>query len=256
MKRNANRWAAFCLPLSLLLTACGGTEAAEQAEVTTDGADVQHNVIFTAKSMPDYAHIAGSVAELAEDSDFIAEIKVKNIASYVYPHSDEIHTQVTPEIIQLYKGSYQDQPLDVYGGYMDYTDYVDQAFSSQYDTLHVDGLTEEELQSGEVYYNLCNCHIPEIGDTLLFFGTISEDGSQIAVTNTYQGLFLCDGDTLTNPALIVENSSGWQEPLVQDILQQCSDVTIAAPANTACDQSKVLSMPQNIFTACLQENLQ
>ncbi len=232
--------------ITLLLTGCGNA-AADSGENSTAEKNSHDNVIYLAKAEADYAHVAKSMDELVSDSDWIAEIRVTDVSSCVFEGTDEIHTLITPEVIQTYYGSYDGGTLEVYGGYMNYKAYMDEAFMSKYDTFDVGDISEEKLETGEIYYNACNSHIPEKGETLLFFGRQKEDGSGYVVTNNYQGLFLCDGDTLTNPALIVEDASGWQEPLVEDILGQCSQANIIAPLSEACDQAQILSLSRTEF---------
>lgn len=208
---------AFCLPL---LSACADSTV-EESNSSKKG------LVLTATTHADFDELAYTLGELEEESDFIAEIKVTETSTYVYPDTDSIHTLLTPEIVEIYKGSYNNEKLDLCGGYMNYADYYSAPIfqeEEEWNTFNTSAYTEEELTTAQVYWDFCNNYVPEVGDTLIFFGKRDANGNYY-VTNDYQGMFRLDGDNWTNQALIV-NDNDWQEPLVTDLLSLSGAETV------------------------------
>ena len=67
-----------------------------------------------------------------------------------------IYTNLTPEIINIYKGSFNNELLTVSGGYMNYKKYANspeiiKEFGHALDTSEY---SEKELETAEIYYDL------------------------------------------------------------------------------------------------------
>lgn len=104
-----------------------------------------------------------------------------------------IYTNLTPEIINIYKGSFNNELLTVSGGYMNYKKYANspeiiKEFGHALDTSEY---SEKELETAEIYYDLYGNYIPEIGDKLIFFGIRDRNNEteNYYVTYSNQGIF-------------------------------------------------------------------
>lgn len=238
---------AFCVAMSL--TACNDTATSDSTSAIDKTVTSAHsNIVGYARSEVDMEETANTLQELVDASDFIAEIQVKNISSSVNPDSDCIYTSLTPEIVEIYKGTYQNEFLTLGGGYMNYQEYIASPVFQEEDmitpAIDTSGYTAEELETAEYYYDWCNNYVPAIGDTLLFFGHQGNNGNYY-VTYDYQSLFLYEGDAATNQALIVEDNSGWQEPLVTDLLAIVPQAETIPATKEPCDYETILSMPKS-----------
>lgn len=178
---------------------------------------VTGGLVLTATTTSDYAELAYNVEELTEKSDFIAKVQVQETSGYVYPDSDMIYTQITPEVLEIYKGDYNEEKLELRGGYMTYADYHSAPIFQEEDVTSFDTskYTEKELETAMIYYNVADNYIPQTGDTLLYFGVRSDNGNY-QTTYDYQGLFCLKDGAWTNQALTVDGD--WQEPLATDLL--------------------------------------
>lgn len=232
------------LVVSLLtLSACGNTNEKKETD-----SSLEKGLVLTAASEADFDETANSIDDLTDASDFVAEVKVTRTDAYVYPDTDMIYTIITPEILTLYKGSYQGENLHLCGGHMSYAEYYSAPIFQEenWHTFDTSAYTKDELKQAQVYWNWCNNYVPSEGDTLLFFGIRDENGDY-QMTYSYQGMFRLEGDRWTNQALIV-NKNGWQEPLAADLLS-LSGAEAAAPddADTFTSDGITYNKPQSTY---------
>ena len=203
-----------------LLSGCG-----ENANSTAEGSTAsKEGVVLLASSEAEFAETADTLQELAASSDFIAKVKVTEADAYVYPNTDAINTKITPEILELYKGTYDGEALDLCGGYMRYSDYYSAPIFQEegWNTPDTSAYTEEELKTAQIYWDWCNNYVPAVGDTILFFGKES-DNNTYTLTNSYQGLFrLAEGNWI-NQAL----EAGGADALANDLLTLSGAAAVA-----------------------------
>ncbi len=264
MKNYRTLALASTLCFALLSTACGSSNTTDSSSKTAD-----NGVVLTAKSDADLVHQASTLQELIDDSDFIAKVKVTKVTSSVYQDTDSVLTSITPEILELYKGTYQGETLDMYGGYISYSDYQsapifqEDGASQPFD---VSSYSEKEIDTAQVYWDWCNVYIPTADDTILYFGKQSDDNS-FMLTNAYQGLFRLEGGNWTNQALVTGTASQ-QEPLVTDLLTlsgastaDCPDTgmtqTIDAVTYTypKSDYDTMVSIPESSLITAIQGDI-
>lgn len=218
---------------------------------------VKHNVVKTSVHEVDMPKIAYSLKEVIEYSDFIAKVKVIDTSSYVPESGLEVDTMVTPEIVQVYKGEYNGNPLHICGGFIKLKDYISGNNSNPDaeilpDTMTKSSLyTEEELEE-EIYDNFINNYIPDPGDTLIYFGEESKVEPCYAVAYNYQGIFLCEDGVVENQALEL-SSNGYCEPLVKDMAEMFSSAQIVDQTREFCSNKECMKIPEHDFIVKLEE---
>lgn len=247
---------AGLLICSLLLSAGCGSDSTADISDSQAVQKAEHNVVNVAKSYADYAELADTLEELISESDFIAEVKVTDTSSYIWPDTDMIYTLLTPEVINVYKGTYNNELLNVGGGYMNYKEYANSPevikdFGRALDTSQY---TEEELKTAEIYYDLCGNYIPEVGDKLIYFGIRDRNGDtdNYFITYTFQGLFLCNGDSVSNHGLEINGSGGFTEPLAKDLMQKFSGTQTSSLQSELSETLTVLNIPKNELVTVLE----
>ena len=236
--------------LLILASGCGDNQTTDnntsKAEVLTE-----HNVVSFAKTEADIAKCAYTLEELYNASDFVAEVKITDTSSFIWPDTDMIYTNLTPEIINIYKGSFNNELLTVSGGYMNYKKYANspeiiKEFGHALDTSEY---SEKELETAEIYYDLYGNYIPEIGDKLIFFGIRDRNNEteNYYVTYSNQGIFLCDNNgTISNQALLVDDN-GFTEPLAKDLTKLFNNTEKHKQKNMLNETSTVLNIPKSEF---------
>lgn len=238
-----------CLSL-ILSSGCENNTKTAKTE-SSQGENVQsieHNVINSLSADAELVKTAQSFEELADASDFIAEVKITDTSSFVPEGTIKICTEMTPEIIKTYKGEYNGNSLIITGGYMNCREYAmsEEFFSMPKNPMDVSKFTEEELETGEIYFNWLNNYIPDPGDTLIFFGCEATDGNYY-VTYDYQGIFLGENDTISNQALVMNDNSGYTEPLVKDLMQKFINSETTRLKSISDEPLTVLHISKNAF---------
>lgn len=229
------------------------TSATEQEVVKP----IMHNVVKTSHHELDLAEWAYTLKELVDNSDFIAKIKVTDASPYVPEEGLEVDTMVTPEIIEVYKGEYNGNPLNICGGFVKLKDYINGNKGNPSADILPDVMTktslytEEELEE-EFYDNYINNYIPNPGDTLICFGGELETIPYYVVSYLYQGIFLCENGIVENQALQI-CSEGFIEPLVEDMLEIFSCAQIVEQTREFCSNKECMQIPEDDFIAKLKE---
>lgn len=223
---------------SSLLFCAGCSQASAEEKMASPEKNIIDTVEITCVEM---IEVAQSFEELCNKSDFIAEVKITEASPYfTNDGSDRVFTEMTPEIIEIYKGEYNGEKLGTCGGLMKYTDYTKRRRISD------DALTEEERENGYVYYNWLNNKIPEVGDTVIFFGTYSEDNNQFMNTYGYQGIYFCEGEKVTSYSLNYQWQDGWKENLILDYEENFG------AESTPQERTLDVTIDKSVFAAALQ----
>lgn len=159
------------------------------------------------------AYEAESLQQLYDDSDFVAEINVTDTEAVLMDDHAFIGTYFTAEIISSYKGEYHGERFYSDGGYMNLGEYLEKTGRSSENSE----FTDEEKSNGCVYFNCMDSHVPETGDTLIFFGKYSEELGVIYATSTGQSIYCCDEE---NISISFQNTSNNAMPsLAVDLLK-------------------------------------
>lgn len=233
----------------LMLNGCNDNNSSNSAvEKTTKNQSVKHNVVKVIESSGDMYKSAKTFEELVDDSEFIAEVKITETTSSISTMGNMIYTNLTPEIITLYKGTYSGEKLSMYGGYMNVKEYYSSDISKAAlkDNSSQTDCSEKELESQEIYQNWFNSYIPDVGDTAIFFGNLAKDGTY-RITYEYQGMFKCEGNDVSNQALVINDKSGFTENLVKDLQEEVSSAKIVEKDIKFSNQKKVLSLAKEDF---------
>lgn len=228
----------ICLLCAGLLSGCAaaptpGLEAPEESSAAEP-------LVVNIGCIPEFTHYAYTIEELTNDSDVIVEGIVSESEGFVLEKSNGIVcTRMQIEPLAVYKGAYEGETLLSYGGTMNLGKY--------YAALGETGMsyTSEDLRAGVVNYEWENNFAPKAGDRILFFGCFdSADSSVLWNTNSVQGLYLCDDETVYTTALHI-NEHGWSERLVEDIIARCSG-TVTEPFSTE-NASPTLTFDRDAF---------
>lgn len=193
--------------------------------------------------IPEFAHTADTMEELCADSDVIVEGVVTVSEGALFRSSDIVYTRLQIEPLTVYKGEYHGETLQSHGGIMNLGAYCAALGKT------VLPYTTQELQTGIVHYEWVNNFAPQVGDHILFFGQYDAlDPNAIWNTNTTQGLYCCDDETIYTTALHI-NENGWTEPLAEDMIARCEG-TVTAPLRSET-ASPALSVERDVFLEIL-----
>lgn len=236
---------AFASILTMLsLSAC-----TDDSSATADNTKcTPGTVVLSICEEADLAHAAFTLEELITDSDVVVEgIVTSSTGVNHYGNGALIYTQMQINLIKTHKGEYTDQPLISVGGTLKLSDYLTH-LSAEHPAKN-NHYTADELENGMVASSFENNFAPQVGDHILFFGQYDAlDPNAIFNTNTTQGLYCCDGETIYTTALHI-NENGWTEPLAEDMIARCEG-TVTAPliSETA---SPALSVERDAFLEIL-----
>lgn len=261
MKKKHFAVLTFALCFSLLSTACGTSKN------STESTQTQKGIVLTVSSTADFVDQATTLQELIDSSDIVAKVNVQKVDSCVYKGTDSVVTSITPEILEIYKGTYNGETFDMYGGYISCAEYQNAPiFQENDDALPFDtsSYSESEINNAQLYWDWCNVYIPSAGDTLLYFGKVS-DNNNFFLTNAYQGLFHLEDGNWTNQALIT-GSQTQQELLVTDLLNISGSSAVESPQTgisktidaitytyPGSDYDTMISIPESALTEAIQK---
>ncbi len=227
--------------VSLMLNA--GCSAKSVNNKNSDASSNEKNVVLSIDTEADRIELAHSFEELCNKSDFIAEVKITESSAYFADDgSDRVFTEMIPEIIEIYKGEYNGEKLGTCGGFMEYNEFVKQRNVSE------ENLTEEECEPGYVYYNWLDNKIPEEGDTIIFFGTYSEETNQFMNTYSNQGIYFCEGENVMIYSLECYDDGSWKEPLLVDLEEKFTSEEVQRSSVSDGD----ISLNKSEFVAALK----
>lgn len=185
----------------------------------------------------EWAELPKTLEELIEESDFVAEIEVADKITEL-GSGERMYSDITPNIKKVYKGSYNGNIIRITDGYMDYDSYI-------HGNDYVLSADENYKETKYVYSSWYNNYIPEIGDTLIFFG-IEADGGYYA-SPSYQGLFRCEGDKVSNQAL------GLTEFLTKSLMNDFPNAEIVPCTYRLSSNPEVLSIPKKDFVSKIDD---
>ena len=197
-------------------------------------------IALEATTQGDYNTLALSFSQLVEDADAILRIQVQQTEPFVNENG-MLQTKITPLVEEVYKGSFQDEPLYVNGGEMLYEEW------SQYPQVTAMMEGHEPPDGGQGYAGqyvrqvVDGQSIPQPGESYIFFVKHREDTGAAYPLYAYQGIFkLVDG--------MVENSAlSLDEPLALDLYTLF--VNPEAPATL----STQATVPQEAFVQQLTD---
>lgn len=118
----------MCIVISsiiLCLCACGTTSTKENSDDTTVIVDINDSenlnddinkkeIAYEITTNSDYNKLATDFNELIQDADLILKISVEDVCAFVGDNG-MIQTEITPNVQEVYKGSYNDEKLYVNG---------------------------------------------------------------------------------------------------------------------------------------------
>ena len=107
MKKKHFAVLTFALCFSLLSTACGTSKN------STESTQTQKGLVLTVSSTADFVDQATTLQELIDSSDIVAKVNVQKVDSCVYKGTDSVVTSITPEILEIYKGTYNGETFDM-----------------------------------------------------------------------------------------------------------------------------------------------
>lgn len=187
-----------------------------EEKMESETTDVSNREIaFEVVSNFDYNALAMNFSELVSASDLIVKIKVLDTKPFI---NDEgmIQTEISPEILEIYKGTYEGQKLYVNGGEMPYEEYSNNETIKKLVAGHENPNGDEDNSGKYVRQNVDNQYIFHSGDEYIFFASKRGDSGLFFSQYAYQGTFkISDG--------VVENAAITDEPLQDNISQIFSE---------------------------------
>lgn len=217
----------LCIVVSFVIVSlCGCNKTIKTNEVISNNSsetipadnteEIQNTnkLALTITSQSDFIKLAFSLSELYKDSDIVCEIKVKEVNPYI-DGNGRIYTEVIPEVVNIFKGTYNNESFHILGGRMNYSEYmsnevVKRKFEGKTDNNSID----EELLNKDVIYIADNGYVYSVGDQYIFFGMTNPNGSGYIQSYGYQGSYKIESNKISNKALKDE------DPLNKDINSQ------------------------------------
>lgn len=146
----------------------------------------------------DMAEVAMSLSEMVNKADFIARIKVTSARSYLTEWG-VMQTETTPEVLEVYKGNYNNEPLYTFGGIMPYEIWSQNEAIKEIISGHENLNSTVPPKYVREYFG--DQYIPNEGDEFIFFAKYSTDEQKYYSLYAYQGTFKVVGDSVENSAL-------------------------------------------------------
>lgn len=159
--------------------------------------------------------------ELIDTADLIVKIKVKETRGFVGDNY-LINTEITPQVIETYKGTYNGEKLYVNGGKMLYEEYIQNEHIKK--TFEGHENPNETECSKYVEQSVDNAYIVTAGDEYIFFAKKNDDGELYALY-AYQGTFKLQNGKVQNTALSAD------EPLYESLSTEFGGTTKAKSAS-------------------------
>ena len=206
MKRNCF---TIIFVLALMSFFSCGAEKSEPEEGTTLENKGEKNIVLALKNEAELEKCAYTFEELRDNVDFIAEADIVEAIPVIYEGLPYVNTELTPEIIDIYKGEYNGEKLVLIGGVISNKEYSVIAENNNI------SFTDEELDTGYVSDEWFDMDYPEAGDKVIFFGNYSDDG-RIYAAYDYQGLFTVDDGSVSISSLTADET-GWYEDIAHDL---------------------------------------
>lgn len=189
--------------------------------LSVDSPKLSSDNVYKIVAHPDWVKSSKDLKALYNNSSFVAEIKVDNTKAQV-EQNGRISTIFKPTIINVFKGSYNGEDIISLGGIIDYSDYVNKV------GLEIkNNFSSENTVPDKVEYTFGDIPIVKSGDSMIVFCN-NTDGNY-SITNSFEGLFKIDGNSLTNDA--IRNT-----PLIEDI---CSNSNSTLRSNATMDSSTI-----------------
>lgn len=172
---------------------------------------------LTISQNSDINKLADSLKELYNDSDIVCQIKVTDVNPYI-DEMARIWTEVTPEVICIYKGNYNNEKINILGGRMPYSEFIsNETVKKKFEGKMHNEETSNELLNTDVEYIADNGYIYNIDDEYIFFGNYDDTKNNFITTYCYQGSFKIENGKVSNKAL----TSG--ENLKKDLLEKFNE---------------------------------
>ncbi len=199
------------------------------------GCNIYKGETHAAYTSCDPAYTLSSIPELYADSDFAALLYV-NDAESEYDSSFGAMTNFTADILALYKGEQGGRTLRAYGGILGLNEYLDGLEAE--DGINRKGdYTQEQLDKDTVLCEVERAPIPTPGETLLFFGNYSEDGTHIQPFFADTSIYTLEGDTLSLSCRFDDS------PMAKYLLEECGAVSVEDPGSEIRESGYVISCP-------------
>lgn len=203
-------WIVGC---GLLLTGCGTAALATAQTGAAPVAEVTEPVTAGKSLSPFYFIDASDMDEITAKADVILEMTVQ--ATDAVSIDDKVRTVITPEIMNVYKGSYDDAVIYATGGDMNLQAFYEAASRPMRAELAV--YSPEERETGVYQYRQEGCPLVQPGERYLFFGTVlHEEGrdGDLMPLNTVEGFYACDDE------MIWLDKDMYYQPLCDDLRER------------------------------------
>lgn len=222
-----------CIGLSLVMLAgCAGTQSSlniseenKTAPMIQDAAFVPDEEGLYSTSEVQLVKWAETFPELVSGSDLIVKIRVQRARSF-FTEYGLMESEITPEVLEIYKGSLEGGKLYVESGEMPYEEYINNEIVKKRVAGHEAPPEEEAKLKGTIQKSsLGGEYIMHPGEEYIFFAYDRGEGSFFP-TYAYQGLFKVVAGKVENNALN-------NEPLRDDLARIFNAVKISSDKMTS-----------------------
>lgn len=222
----------MCIVISsiiLCLCACGTTSTKENSDDTTVIVDINDSenlnddinkkeIAYEITTNSDYNKLATDFNELIQDADLILKISVEDVCAFVGDNG-MIQTEITPNVQEVYKGSYNDEKLYVNGGEMLYDEFCKNEIIQKALSGHENPDGSDELYGKYVRQSVDEQYIFNVGEEYIFFAQKRPDTGKYYSLYAYQGTYKIIDGMIENSALDNE------EPLKKDLSEMFNSQT-------------------------------
>lgn len=158
-------------------------------------ASTDPNDVFTIKSTADWVSASKDLESLYRESDLVMLANITKV-DYQAAKGGLIFSNFIPNVVETYKGSYDGRPIKSIGGIVDFSQYI----KNDDDPNTVKQFTTPSgVQPKKVQLIFDEIYVVKPGEQYLLF--LKNNNGELNITNSYQGLFKVNGNTLSNKAL-------------------------------------------------------
>ena len=243
--------------ITLLLRLCGcSTTVTDSNNLDTQKTNIDNDVSnitcnetlekyisCTITTKGDYNKLALSFEQLLEDADLILKIKVKDTNAFVNDNG-MIQTAITPTVLDVYKGVYNNEILYVNGGEMLYDEFIQNEITKKAISGHENPDGDEQYKGTYVRQIVDQQYIFNRGEEYIFFAQKRIDSGKYYSLYAYQGTFKIDNEMVKNSAL---NGEELLEKDICDIFNISSDVQNKKTSNLTSTVDFEFQIPEEEF---------
>ncbi|MEQ8197633.1 MAG: hypothetical protein ABRQ27_06485 [Clostridiaceae bacterium] len=245
---------AICAFVTTSLTGCnqsnvvsstnkvvGSSQLSEQLNNKVANSNENSGDTFFIESSADWISASSSIQDLYNNSDLVMQIKIDNI-EYYCGNGGLIYTKFIPQVVETYKGTYDEKYIVSIGGIVDYEEYL----KHDVDPNNFKTFTDASgTKPTKVQLTFDNIYIVKTGEEYIIF--CKEKNGIFTITNGNQGLFKVTANNIENKAL--KDSNDLINDIKLKINQKAKEINESGNSNN----SIVEEFDKELFLDVLQD---